>query len=156
MVSDVDLRRDFPRLNDSNYKRTSPESTQYNCFAWASGVDDRRWEPITRRYWPNGVTTRDVSFDALIQHFDSQGYEQCRDGSLEKGFEKVALYAIVRPNELIPTHAAKQLQNGWWTSKLGDWDDIIHSSPDDLISNGYGEPVMFMRRAMTKEAPRSL
>ena len=59
----------------------------------------------------------------------------CGNGSLEDGYEKVAIYA--RDGEL--THAARQLRDGRWTSKLGKYEDIEHDSLEALYGDGYGE-----------------
>jgi|GEM_PF-3681614 len=57
-----------------------------------------------------------------MQAFATLGYEVCDNVELEPGFEKIALYAGA---DGIPTHAARQLQAGPWTSKLGRMEDII-------------------------------
>jgi hypothetical protein len=64
---------------------------------------------------------------------------------LEPGIEKIALYAL---NDL-PTHAARQLSNGWWTSKLGPHVDIEHIHPDAIAGGIYGEVVALMSRTRT-------
>jgi hypothetical protein len=69
------------------------------------------------------------------------GYAPCADGSLEPGYEKAALYATDEG----PTHAARQLSNGRWTSKLGPDDDIEHTL-EGLVSPVYGTVVQFHRR----------
>ena len=74
--------------------------------------------------------------------FESLGYRECDDGSLESGFEKIALYAIGM--DVIRT-VARQLDDGRWTSKLGQLEDITHSSTDAIEDSDYGEVVQFMR-----------
>ena len=44
------------------------------------------------------------------------------------------------------THAARQLPNGKWTSKLGRDIDIEHDSVDDIAGSVYGEVLRLMRR----------
>ena len=71
----------------------------------------------------------------------------CEDGNLEPGYEKVAIYAM----DGEPTHAARQLQNGWWTSKLGKYEDIDHDSLEELQGYGfgdYGRVAVFMARPL--------
>jgi hypothetical protein len=53
---------------------------------------------------------------AFIQAYKSLGYELCDNSELEAGFEKIAIYAT---SDGEPTHAARQLSVGLWTSKLG-------------------------------------
>jgi len=74
------------------------------------------------------------------------GYEECRDESPEEGYEKVALCGF----GFYYTHAARQLPNGRWTSKLGKAEDIEHESPDDVAGGLYGEAVQFMRRRIAE------
>jgi hypothetical protein len=38
----------------------------------------------------------------------------------------------------IPTHAALQLESGDWTSKLGDFEDISHSTIEAVSGPVYG------------------
>lgn len=45
-----------------------------------------------------------------------------------------------------PRHAARQLPNGRWTSKLGDHVDIEHAALDAVGGDFYGEPAVFMRK----------
>jgi hypothetical protein len=78
----------------------------------------------------------------LVETFRSLGYQECENGGLEEGYEKVALYG----STLIYTHAARQLPNGKWTSKLGRSEDIEHDEPDVLAGGIYGEVHEFMRR----------
>jgi hypothetical protein len=58
---------------------------------------------------------------------------------------KVAIYAS--GGEL--THAARQLPDGQWTSKLGDLEDIEHDTLEALKCEEYGKPVLIMRKAST-------
>jgi hypothetical protein len=131
----------FPRLRESSYRSTSPSDVRYNCVAWAAEDSEHWWQPGF--YWPVPASRDDVGIDALENAFQCLGYEPCLDESLEPGFEKVALYGF----GFFYTHAARQLANGKWTSKLGKAEDIEHDSPDDVAGGLYGEVVQFMRRA---------
>ena len=65
------------------------------------------------------------------------------------GYKKIVLFA--RQDDfkgLVPTHAARQLENGQWTSKLGQCEDIMHVDVENVSCPCYGKPVLFMRRAM--------
>ena len=93
-------------------------------------------------YWPPGV----VAFSTTNAHtaaFVAIGYEICDSADLEDGYEKVAIYAN---SEGAPSHAARQLASGSWTSKMGGAEDIEHSSPERLSGDWYGDPVVFLRR----------
>ena len=54
----------------------------------------------------------------------------------DPGKEKIALYAYPDSEEW--THAARQLANGLWTSKLGPSFDISHSTPYTIQGRLYG------------------
>ncbi len=131
---------DFPRLNKSPrpFKLTSPYDIKYNCIAWAIGVSNRWWDPY--HIWPEGCP-REVSISAFKITFASLGYKPCSNGRRETGYDKIVLYA----KETEPTHAAKQLKNGRWTSKLGKDIDIEHKVRD-LEGPCYGKMVMYFRR----------
>lgn len=72
---------------------------------------------------------------SFTQAYATQGYSPCKDAGLESGFEKIAIY--VNPMG-IPTHAARQLPNGKWTSKLGTLEDIEHLATSGLEGPTYG------------------
>jgi hypothetical protein len=67
----------------------------------------------------------------------------------EPGFEKVALFA--RGN--VPTHAARQLANGRWTSKLGLREDIEHDL-HAVSGDAYGAVVLVLKRLIAQPAGR--
>lgn len=132
---------DLPNLTSSNFRITSPTKNRYNCIAWAAGCNQRWWWPTSQGYWPEGVA-KEETIEAFADAFAALGYKKCNDASSEDGFEKVAIYAK-GPH---PTHAARQLSNGKWTSKLGPLEDIEHSKPDDVGGPVYGVAVLFMKR----------
>lgn len=134
----------FPNLSD--YSVTSERAVEYNCFAWALGYTSRCIDPSPGYFWPESLSTA-LTVGTFVELFRMEGYETCADGTMEIGYEKVAIYAL----DGEPTHAARQLRNGRWTSKLGTWEDIEHATPEDLHSApnsqiGYGRVVQFMRR----------
>jgi hypothetical protein len=135
------LSRDFPQLSRSS-KPASPATTTYNCIAWALGLNDRWWWPQNPdAYWPL-TCPEEVTIPAFKAVFAVFGFEQCKDGRLENGYEKIALYA--KWNQ--PTHAARQLRSGQWTSKCGRNVDIEHKLRE-LEGEKYGHVVMYFRRA---------
>ncbi len=99
----------FPDLLRMGYQITSPPDPIYNCIAHALGVTDNWWwpDPDGFDYWPPGVT-RERTLTAFIQAFATAGHSPCPDGSLEPGWEKVAIYATDEG----PAHAARRLDNG--------------------------------------------
>lgn len=143
------FRHAFPRLPDSAVI-TSAEDSNYNCIAWAAGEDSRRWWPVPHTmsvYWPDGVELS-VKRQAFIEAYRTRGYYPCKDGSLEPGIEKIALYAKVTNETEQVTHAARQLPSGKWTSKLGDFEDIEHDTPGDVAGGDYGEVIVYLQRPL--------
>jgi hypothetical protein len=79
---------------------------------------------------------------AFISAFSRMGYEPCEKVSVESGLEKVAIY---RGSDGRPTHMARQLESGAWTSKLGKLEDIEHTL-EGLEGSDYGSVAVFMKR----------
>ncbi len=137
----------FPNLNRDEYRVTSPASDRYNCIAWAAGDADNWWwpdpDPDSDSYWP-ATAPREETLASFRTVFESLGYRECATAEPEPGFEKVAIYA----KDDLPTHAARQLPNGSWTSKLGEWQDIEHQSLNALtgMASIYGEVALLLRR----------
>jgi hypothetical protein len=139
-------RHHFPNLTygrNSNYRITSCKTMRYNCIAWANDDIERPWWPgYIDYYWPPGISDTE-QITSFVEAFELVGYSLCADGSFEQGYEKVAIYAL--PNGT-PTHAARQLKNGKWTSKLGDFEDIQHNLYQNVDGPIYGAACCFMRR----------
>ena len=69
------------------------------------------------------------------------GYRGCDTDSREVAYEKIY--------ELGSTgveHIARQLRDGQWTSKIGEWEDIRHETARALEGVEYGEVAKFMKR----------
>jgi hypothetical protein len=144
MVS-AQLESLFPRLAGSDYAITSPSTRAYNCIAWAARVQDEWWwpDPMGVSPWPAAVQ-RAETVAAFIEAFETLGFVTCSTDSVETGFEKVAIYALAGS----PKHAARQLANGRWTSKLGELEDIEHAL-DSLEGDWYGQVVQILRRPLS-------
>jgi hypothetical protein len=144
----------FPRLKASGYGLTSPIDHRYNCIAYAAGDDKKFWDPLGASrpggawYWPAGFPA-DTSLTTLCEIFEFRGYEKCADGSIESGYEKVALYV----KDGLCAHAAKQLPDGAWSSKLGKGRDIRHDEARGVGGDKYGEVVQYLRRPITAANP---
>jgi hypothetical protein len=136
-----DLEKLFPALAGDGYAISSPETSAYNCIAWALGEYHRWWEPGV--YWP--IHAGD-DLAALVSLFAHLGFVPGENEALEPGYEKVALYADEFDEW---THAARQLPDGWWTSKLGQGVDIRHRSPHALAGKVYGQLLAIMKRVTT-------
>ncbi len=130
----------FPTLCDSGYVVTSSEDVLYNGVAWA-GDPDQWWWPAEDCYWPDTVA-REETLAAFVAAFAELGFALCDDSQLEEGYEKIAIYAS---QDGTPTHVARQLDSGLWSSKLGQLQDIQHQL-EDLAGNLYGHVVHFLKR----------
>jgi len=123
---------------------TSPVDPDYNCIAWAAGIVNDWWWPLfdgRKTTWPVNLP-REVTLAALRAVFASFGYSVLSDDSLELHFEKVAIFTDA-PG--VPTHAARQLPNGRWTSKLGLSEDIEHDLRA-VEGDIYGTVALILKR----------
>lgn len=145
-----DLERLFPHLRGAPYEITSPAQPDYNCIAWAAGDSSRWWEPdgFGLYYWPESVP-RKYTLEAYTEAFRRIGFEVCEDSTVEPGWEKVAIFVGA---DGMPTHAARQLPEGKWASKLGKREDIEHPQLNDVSGTYYGKAVRILhrRRARTE------
>ena len=138
-----ELESVFPHLTPFNHSITSPVSPDYNCIAWAAGDTERWWWPLAGSfaYWPSNVPVQET-LDAFIIAFGTLGFIPCENQNIEHGHEKIAMYVDDTGK---PTHAARQLPNGRWTSKLGQGQDIEHEL-DGLTDSLYGTVVQVLKR----------
>jgi hypothetical protein len=147
MVLDGDplIEQWFPDLRPGRYRVISPEDAAYNCVAWAAGRTDTWWQavPAAGYYWPDNVPWNG-RVDSLVRVFESLGFEVCDGDAPEPGYDKVALYGKGDDYE----HAARQLSDGRWTSKLGAYKDIEHETLQALAGEEYGSVVKLLRKAI--------
>lgn len=136
----------FPGLRGSAYQITGPPDPAYNCIAWAAGATDIWWWPVgdpQQVHWPVGVP-REETLAAVQAAFALLGYSVCDHAEAEHGSEKIALFVNAGG---FPTHVARQLESGRWTSKLGQLERIEHSLCD-LEGTEYGSVVLVMKRLL--------
>ena len=142
----------FPKLaQDKYFEITSKASCDYNCISWACKYDDRWIQPSYLGnpnldcvvWWPPDVQ-EGTDINCLISVFEYHGYTICDGFEHENGYLKVALYLDAIKN--IWTHAARELRNGYWTSKLGPSVDIQHGTPYTIENDIYGKVYCFMKK----------
>jgi hypothetical protein len=147
-MSEAQIVTVFPRLREHGFAVTSPQDTRYNCIAWAAGDDTRWWwpgvisQPIGGYYWPT-LNARGT-LDNFEKAFETLGYTRCETSEYEPGYEKVAIYVDA---DGLPTHAARQIGEGVWLSKLGRLEDISHADIEGVCGKNYGEVGIILRRA---------
>ena len=135
----------FPNLQPNDYQVTSPATPRYNCIAWAAGKNDTWWWPpggFNGYYWPPDVE-KDGSIESFVKAFERLGYQVCDSADVEPDVDKVAIYADASG---APTHAARQLESGLWSSKLGKAQDIEHNTLTTLEGGLYGHVARVLKR----------
>lgn len=141
----IDVTERLPKLA-GRYRKTSSATFEYNCLAWALGANWAFFSPESKHlgyYWPPGVP-REWNLRNIRKIFNLHGYhDETNSRILETGFEKVAFYV---DNEGEPSHFARQLESGKWTSKLGDLIDIEHDDLECLECEDYGEVSLILKR----------
>jgi len=137
----------FPSLRGTPYEITSPASLVYNCPAWAVNDQERWWWPdeMMQGYWPSGAP-REETLEAVVAAYALLGFVQCEGADREPGFEKIAIYACGSE----PTHAARQLPDGRWASKCGEFEDITHENLAAVEGQEYGSVCLILRRPIAQ------
>jgi hypothetical protein len=113
------------------------------------GIAKQWWWPFgdpTKSHWPNGVA-REETVAAFAAAFKALGFVPCDRADVETGYEKIALFV---DQDGCPTHAARRLPTGRWTSKLGFREDIEHDL-NALEGETYGRVALIMKRAQSVE-----
>ena len=82
----------FPKLTDTNHRRTSDPASDENCIAHALGARGEWWEPVIGRFWPIGPPYYNHRVDSLVRVYERIGYVACTSAELETEYEKVAIY----------------------------------------------------------------
>ena len=93
-------------------------------------------------YWPPQIPLEDT-LDNYIGAFETIRFSRSTNASLALNLEKIAIF---RDNYGSFMHAARQLANGNWTSKLGVHEDIEHGSLAALEDEDYGYVCLIMQR----------
>ena len=138
-MSRKEIENIFPHLKKEGYTITSKETLDYNCIAWAADDDKWWWDP--NYYWLPQIP-REYTIEAYKKLFESLGYKECSSYEYEDLFEKVVIFS---DRDGIPTHAARQLNDNIWTSKLGQLEDIEHTL-HGLDNSDYGSIAVIMKR----------
>ena len=152
------LKKVFENLNEGDFEITSPFDPKYNCIAHAAADTEKWWWAIDTKiagndvFWFNDIP-KQATLENFILAFEKLGYEICESTALEKEFEKVAVYISSKADFYspagTPTHMARQLADGRWTSKLGQDVDITHNSLQNIEGNLYGFVKQILKRKIT-------
>jgi hypothetical protein len=139
------LSVNHPNLATEHFRATSPPDKGYNCFAWAGHETQRKWHPSAYGglFWPGGE--QPDTLEGFVTGYGALGFERCESADWESGLEKIAIFVA----DGIPSHVARQLPNGMWTSKMGDMEDIEHTLAG-LTDGKYGRVHVLMQRPATR------
>ncbi len=145
----------FENIRDEDFELTSPFDAKYNCIAHAAGNNEKWWWAVDTAtvgndvFWFNNLSGQ-ATLENFILAFGKLGYEPCEDSEFENGFEKVAIYVSTKDKiyapKGTPTHMARQLKNGNWTSKLGKDVDISHKTLQSIEGEIYGIVKQILKR----------
>ena len=142
-LNEFQIERSFPNLkHKENFEYTSNQTDDYNCVAWANEKDD---DFITIPYYNSNDCFNDM-LEGYINYFISFGFERTEYFEKDNKYTIIALYT---KDENQFMHVARLLENGKWTSKIGNWEDIEHTTLNSLSGGAYGEPTVFMRKLKT-------
>lgn len=126
--TEIRLKNVFENLKDGEFEIISPFDPKYNCIAHAAGDDEKWWWTIDAEmagndvFWFDNIPSQ-AKLENFILAFGKLDYRLCGNIEVGKGFEKVAVYVSTKADSYnparTPTHMARQLLSGRWTSKLG-------------------------------------
>jgi hypothetical protein len=141
------IKRFWPNLAQSGFEFKSVETTSYNCVTWVNKIQTDRVDYSHDEEGNPQIDEYFYSAEPYIKYFKEHGFEICDNSDLEDGFEKIAIYK--KNNDF--KHVARQLPNGKWTSKMGDFEDIEHTTLEAVEGYLYkfytfGKVSFFMKR----------
>lgn len=145
-----EITKALPRLGQ-NFKVLAPADKNYNAYAYAIGVNDR---------WINVEMGSEAEPLSGMDDFLGQaGYSRLEDldTSLQRGMQKIVVYATVKPDGDIAQvqSVAVQMKDGSWSSKIGGMAVIGFAKLDQLNGPTYGRPIaVYVRQAPRGNTPR--
>lgn len=153
------IKKVFENLKDEEFEITSPFDPKYNCIAHAADDNEKWWWTVDKVmagndvFWFNNISYQ-TTLENFVLAFQKLGYQPCKNAGLEKGFEKVAIYVSIKSEvhspKGTPTHMARQLASGKWTSKLGQDVDITHNTLESVEGKVYGVVKQILKRPIGK------
>ena len=111
-------------------------------------ANERWWQTDEDYYWPPNARREDT-LDGWIEAFAQLGFQPAALGDVGADASVVAIYA---DPEGLPTHVARRMPGGSWSSKLGEYEDITHEL-SGLEGDFYGSVAVFLSRPSEPPAP---
>jgi hypothetical protein len=91
---------------------------------------------------------REFTLPAFERAFGSIGYKKSKNECLESNIEKVAIFATrLSKGAAMVTHAARQIESGCWTSKVGVRGFTITHRLASLEGDFHGRVVLILSRS---------
>ena len=147
MVKESINLSDYPNIiNGINFKIIQQDNEDYNCIAHSLGYNHITIWPISKRFW---VWDKTLPYINTINNFVSLyrkfNYEICEDSSWEFEYDKIALYISVLSGRNTVSHAAKQIDSYWWSSKIGG-DELFEHTLEAIENKNVGTKYVFLKR----------
>jgi hypothetical protein len=145
----------WPKLVSGTYYKSSEEDLKYNCVAWVDGIKHKRID-FSEDEDGNPLDDYYLTSFPYFEYFESIGFELCKDSNLEAGIQKIAIFE--KDNQF--KHVSIQLENGYWASKMGDFEDIVHYDVTSVEGylykfRSFGKVRFFMKRKRPPDSPIS-
>jgi hypothetical protein len=142
----------FENISPQDFDCKSDRDIKYNCIAWAVGKTNKFWWPLDEPpyWWPDGLPKALLDEETVahfVEAFATEGYRPCRNGRVSRRYEKIVLFVA---SDGKPTHAARLLPTGVWTSKLGEDEDIEHKTLECIEGNLYGRAKLFFKKKIPR------
>jgi hypothetical protein len=112
----------LPGLRGSGCVVTSPEDIRCDGLAWAAEDEEHWWWPNEDSHWPEEAA-REETIAAVVAAYGVLGFVSGEGLLVEQEYEDMVIYTS---RDGTPTHVARQLQFGLWSSKRGLLQDVEH------------------------------
>ena len=124
--------------NDNLFIIPNTKDDNYNCVGYSLEINEFVSHHIGR-YWIDSIE-RSGSINNLIKVFEYFGFERS-DSSVEEGYKKIVIYG----NRGFASHAAIQLDDIWYQSKMGEYEICKHKL-EAIEGILYGYPKVWMKK----------
>jgi hypothetical protein len=148
----------FPNLKHGDAQIASKVDAAQNCLGFVIGDKKRPWWPwswspagygapgglVPPNYWPDDLPSDETvpTIRMALERFGCKVCDSVGDPNRNE-IERAVIYASAAGTA---AHVAKELPNGRWASKLGDFHDIHHRTTANLEGNVYGHVVLTLCR----------